>query len=111
MGGRGDGGVSQWGVGGSSECIIFIMNPNLKKKNSFGGWGGVGAGVSEFFFTKNPNLKKKKKKKNFFFIFFFLGGGGAVGWGVGEGLVDGQTDMPKLICPFNFFEVGGITMH
>ena len=34
-------------------------------------WGG-GARVSEFFFTKDPNLKNKKK------YFFFLGGGGGV---------------------------------
>ena len=25
--------------------------------------------------------------------------------------MDGQTNRPKPICPFNFFEVGGITMH
>ena len=29
-----------------------------------GRWGGAGARVSEFFFTKNPNLRKKKKKEN-----------------------------------------------
>ena len=40
-------------------------------------------------FTKNANLKKK------------LGGGGGDKW----------TDRPKPISPFNFFEVGGITMH
>ena len=49
-------------------------------------WGG--AGVSAFFFTENPNLKKN---------IFFCGGG----WGVG----------PKPICPFHFFEVGSITMN
>ena len=39
--------------------------------------GGV-SGVSEFFFTKNPNLKEKK--------LFFFGGGwveGVSGWGAG----------------------------
>ena len=25
--------------------------------------------------------------------------------------MDGQMDRPKPICPFNFFEVGGIKMH
>ena len=45
------------------------------------------------FFTKVLNQKKKKK-----------GGGG-------RGLMDGQTNRPKPIRPFNFFEVGGITMH
>ena len=42
---------------------------------------GGGARVSEFFFTKNPNLKNF-----FFFIFFFWGGGGLGG---GLGVVDG----------------------
>ena len=39
-----------------------------------GGSGG-GAGVSEFFFTMNPNFEKKK--------FFFVGGEGegGVAWG------------------------------
>ena len=49
------------------------------------GWGGAGvaARVSEFFFTKNPNLKKKKS--------FWLGGWGEMvvgvevgGWGGGR---------------------------
>ena len=71
---------------------------------------GRGARVSEFF-TQNPNLKKKIY---FFSFFFFLGGGGA-GRGCvcvrrGVGLMDGQTNRPKPICPFNFFEAGGITM-
>ena len=56
------------------------MNPNLKyfffgrggRGGEVGVWGGTR--VSEFFFTKNPNLKKKK---------FFLGGGGQ-GEGVGS---------------------------
>ena len=25
--------------------------------------------------------------------------------------MDGQMNRPKPICPFNFFEVGGITMN
>ena len=25
--------------------------------------------------------------------------------------MDGETNSPKPICPFNFFEVGGITMN
>ena len=25
--------------------------------------------------------------------------------------MDGQMNRPKPFCPFNFFEVGGITMH
>ena len=73
------------------------MKPNLKlkKKISFfwgggrwggGRWGGGarvsrlgggGARVSDFFYTKNPNLKKK-------FFFFFGGGGGGGGGAVGE---------------------------
>ena len=40
--------------------------------------------------------------------------GGGVAW-LGEvngGGVDGWTDeLLKPICPFNFLEVGGITMH
>ena len=39
----------------------------------------------DFFFTKNPYLKKRKKN------FFFSGGGGGGGGG-GEGRVDGWTD-------------------
>ena len=61
------------------------------------------AKASEFF-TEDPNLI-------FFFFFFFLGGEeGEDGerWGV---LMDGYTNRPKPICPFNFFVVGGITMH
>ena len=55
------------------------MNPNLIKiikKILFS--GGKGARVSDFFFTKNPNLKK---------IFFFGGGeeGGVAGRGWGWG--------------------------
>ena len=69
---------------------------------------GVGARVSDFFFTQNPNLKKKK-------FFFFVGGGG----GGGEvGCVwrcrwmDRRTGPNQFApSPFNFFEVGGITMH
>ena len=59
------------------------------------------------FLTKNPNPK----------TIFFFGGGSGVGWGagwgggVGEG-IDGWTDeQAKPICPFNFFEVRGITNH
>ena len=41
-----------------------------------------------------------------------MGGGGGGGKGVKEeGLLDGQTNTPEPIRPFNFFEVGGITMH
>ena len=45
-----------------------------------------------FLFTKNPNLKKKKK------TIFFVGGGGG-------GQMDRQTNWPKPIGPFNFFEI------
>ena len=63
-----------------------------------GGGGGGGARVSVFF-TLNTNLKQKNN--------FFFGGGGGGGRGV-----DGQTDeWPTPICPFNFFEVWGITMN
>ena len=45
-------------------------------------------------------------KKN---CFSGVGGwGGEVG---GGGKMDGQTNRPKPICPFNFFKAGGITMH
>ena len=57
-----------------------------------------GARVREFFSTQNPNLKKSC----FFFLFFLWGGGG---W-----WMDGQSNRPKPILPFNFFEVWGITM-
>ena len=56
-----------------------------------GGGGGIGdawgARVSEFFFTKDPNLKDR----------FFLGGGERVGVGGGvDGWTDeqAQTDLP-----------------
>ena len=52
------------------------------------------------FFIKNPNLKEK---------YFFRGGGRGDGVVVGE--MDGQMNRPKPIFPFNFFKVGGITMH
>ena len=44
--------------------------------------------------------ESKSKKKN-------LGGGGGCEGGWGEGKMDGQTNKPKPICPFNFFKVGG----
>ena len=58
---------------------------------------GRGARVSDVF-TKNPNLKRKK-------IWRGGGGGGEVG-------PDGRSENtgPQQICPFNFFEVGGLTM-
>ena len=46
--------------------IFFTMNP-FKIKTTFffcRGEGAEGARVSEFFSTKNPNLKKKKKSPN-----------------------------------------------
>ena len=43
------------------------------------------------FFTQNPNLN--------------LFGGGA-----GDRGIDGWTEV-QTNCPFNFFKVGGITMH
>ena len=66
------------------------------------------------FFTKNPNLKKM-----FVFLFFFSAGWGVEGGlggvgrgqGGGQGSMDGQRNKPKPICPFNFFEVGVITMN
>ena len=60
------------------------------------GGGGGGATVGDFF-TKNPNLKSKNN---------FWGGGER-----GDRGTDVKTNRPKSICPFNFFEVGGITMH
>ena len=63
-----------------------------------GTWGGGegggeergGARVSEFFYKESKS------------IIFFWGG---VAW-----RIDGQTNRPKPICPFNFFEVGGKSM-
>ena len=73
---------------------FFNMNPNLKYIYIFfggdvggmlGGWRG-GARISEFFYTKNPNLKRKNmggglvgeaEKSDF----FFWGGGGGRGLG------------------------------
>ena len=48
----GEGGGA-WGGGGGGgwgglEIVIFLKDPNLKKK-MFGGWGGRRASVSEFF--------------------------------------------------------------
>ena len=74
--------------GGSGVNDFFYYEPKFKIKKHFfergGGGGGEGGGarVSDFFFTKNPNFKK-----------------------------NGQTNRPNPICPFNFFEVGGMTMH
>ena len=28
-----------------------------------------------------------------------------------DGRMDGQTDKPKAICPFNFFQNGGLKIH
>ena len=58
--------------------------------------GGRGARVSDFFFTNKSNLKKTF-------------GGGAGGLGRGRWM-DRRTG-PNQNCSFNFFEVGGITMH
>ena len=52
------------------------------------------------FFHKESKYKRKKNC-----------GGGGLGGGRGEGKMDGQTNKPKPICLFNFFKVGGITMH
>ena len=49
------------------------------------------AGVSELFFYYESK----------FFFFCCRGGGGG----------GRQMNRPKPICPFNFFEVGGITVH
>ena len=77
------------------------MNPNLIKiikKILFS--GGKGARVSDFFFTKNPNLKK---------IFFFWGGGGRGGGGKGVGVgIDRQTDeQAQTIFPLQLFRSWG----
>ena len=55
----------------------------------------------------NCFFHKESKSK----IFFFFGGGGGGRFGGGVGRMDGQSNRPKPICPFNFFEVGDITMH
>ena len=47
------------------KVIFFIKNPNLTKKNlagGRGGGGGVARKVSDFFFQKNPSLKKKSAR-------------------------------------------------
>ena len=47
------GGGGEWGARVSE---LFLKYPNLKKKkNIFWGIGGGGAGLSDFFFTMNPN--------------------------------------------------------
>ena len=46
------------GVGGLSE--FFLQRIQILIIFFFVGGGGGGARVSDFFFTKNPNLKKKK---------------------------------------------------
>ena len=56
-----------------------------------------------FYFFYNESKSKKK--------IFFGGGGGGGGREGGRGEVDGQMNRPKPICPFNFFEVGGITIN
>ena len=86
---------------GATVSHFFYEESKSNKKNIFlgrgGSWGGgeggrgegeiggrvsdfftnkwVGAGVSEFFFTMNPN------SNIFFFFFFFFGGGGGGGGG------------------------------
>ena len=53
-------------------------------------------------------FKDSKSKR-----YIFKGGGDEVGVkvGWGRGQMDGQINRPKPIFPFNFFEVGGVTMH
>ena len=54
----------------------------------------------DFCFTKNSNKRK---------FFWRGGGGGGVGWGEGgwgKVKMDGQTNKPKPIYPFNFFKLG-----
>ena len=63
---------------------MIFFKESKSKKNIFGGWG---RGVGE-------------------------GGAGSRGSGRWLGVVQGgQSNRPKSICPFNLFEVGGITMH
>ena len=73
------GGFFGWGGGGTVSYFFYkeskpkkkwrgvleyvIFYEEFKSKKTFFLWGeGKGAIVSEFFFTKNPNLNKKKKK-------------------------------------------------
>ena len=49
---------------------FFYYESKFKLIRGCGGRRGIGARVSDFFLTKNPNLKKK-----------FLGGGGGGGGG------------------------------
>ena len=89
-----------------------------------GGGGGGEGGLVNFV---NYEFFKFKIKK---YIFFFCGGGDGGGDGEGEGArvsvvvffflqkkgggaeVNGWTDkQAQSSLPFNFFEVGGITMH
>ena len=58
--------------------FFFTKNPNLKKKFWSGGDGGRGARVSDFFFKES----KSKKAKKFFFLLLGWGWGGASGEGV-----------------------------
>ena len=50
--------------------------------------GGGGARLSEFLYIESKSRKKK----------IFVGG-------------NRQRNRPKPICPFNFFEIGSITMN
>ena len=86
---------------------LFYYESKFKIKICWGGGGGVGGGtawgarVSDFFY------KESKSNKNFFLggVDGVWGGGREVWWGGGV-LLEGQTNRPKPICPFNVFQVG-----
>ena len=62
-----------WGWGGRGRGLEFkFFLLRISKITFFMGGGGMGGGVSEFFFTMNPNLK---------YIFVIV-----VGWAGGGGL-------------------------
>ena len=112
LGGGGEGLAGR----GRVSFFFFTQNPNLKRHFVFfGGGGGVGGGrrgdgcvcwgvdgwIDEQAQTKLPLQLLRR---------------GGMGWGRGGvegvgGKMDGQMNRPKPICPFNFFEVWGITMH
>ena len=88
------------GVGGAGVSEIFDHESKFKIKTLFffgggeGGGGREGARVSEFFFTKNPNLtnlKKKKRKK-----IWGVGGRGGGAEGGGRGGEMFQLALPLL---------------
>ena len=64
-----------WGWGARLSNFFFTKNPNLKK-NFFGGWG-LWEWASVLIFLLRIQIEKKINKKNHYFS--FRGGGGGAG--------------------------------